>query len=156
MRGGPRRRAGRAAAPARRPSPCEPRTPSPRSSRQARRRRRRSPAGHGEGGRRAARRTRRTRRRRREESWPRAWRTYVRIRGAAPPSFARPLMEYIRRSMTWYEFWLFFHVTAVIVWVGGGAAIQVFGILTKRAADPAKTAFFAQNVSWTVQRVLLP
>ena len=58
--------------------------------------------------------------------------------------------------MTWYEFWLFLHVTAVIVWIGGGAAIQIFGILTKRAADPAKTAFFAQNVSWTVQRVLLP
>ena len=26
----------------------------------------------------------------------------------------------------------------------------------QRAADPAKAAFFAQNVSWTVQRVLLP
>ena len=21
--------------------------------------------------------------------------------------------------MTWYEFWLFLHVTAVIVWIGG-------------------------------------
>jgi hypothetical protein len=34
--------------------------------------------------------------------------------------------------------------------------IQVFGILTKRAADPARTAAFAQNVSWTVLRVFLP
>lgn len=58
--------------------------------------------------------------------------------------------------MTWYEFWLFLHVTAVIVWVGGAAAIQVFGVLTKRAADPAKTAFFAGNVAWTVLRVFLP
>lgn len=58
--------------------------------------------------------------------------------------------------MTWYEFWLFLHVTAAIAWVGGAGAIQVFGVLTKRAADPPKTAFFVSNVSWTVQRVFLP
>jgi uncharacterized membrane protein len=58
--------------------------------------------------------------------------------------------------MTWYELWLFLHILAAMVWIGGAAAIQVFGILTKRAADPAKTAFFAQNVSFTVNRVLLP
>ena len=58
--------------------------------------------------------------------------------------------------MTWYELWLFLHLAASITWVGGAAAIQVFGVLTKRAADPAKTAFFARNVSWTVLRVFLP
>ncbi|MEX0674977.1 MAG: DUF2269 family protein [Gaiellaceae bacterium] len=58
--------------------------------------------------------------------------------------------------MSWYELWLFLHIAAAIVWIGGAAAIQVFGILTKRAADPAKTAFFAQNVSFTVMRVFLP
>ena len=58
--------------------------------------------------------------------------------------------------MSWYELWLFLHVTAAIVWVGGAAAIQVFGILTKKAADPAKTAFFAGNVSATVLWVFLP
>ena len=58
--------------------------------------------------------------------------------------------------MSWYELWLFLHATAAIVWVGGAAAIQVFGILTKKAADPAKTAFFAGNVSVTVLWVFLP
>jgi uncharacterized membrane protein len=58
--------------------------------------------------------------------------------------------------MTWFEFWLFLHVTAAMVWIGGATAIQVFGILTKRAADPAKSAFFAASVSYTVMRVLLP
>jgi|SRR5215211_5667581 len=58
--------------------------------------------------------------------------------------------------MTWYEFWLFLHVTGVAVWVGGAVALQVFGILTKRAADPAKSAFFAQNASIAVLRVFLP
>ena len=58
--------------------------------------------------------------------------------------------------MTWFEFWLFVHVLAAITWIGGAGAIQVFGILTKRAADPAKTAFFIRNVSWMVMRVFLP
>ena len=58
--------------------------------------------------------------------------------------------------MTWYEFWLFLHVLAAIVWIGGATAVQIFGILTKRAADPAKSAFFAGNVSFTVFRVFLP
>ena len=58
--------------------------------------------------------------------------------------------------MTWYELWLFLHLAGAITWIGGAAAIQVFGVLTKRAADPAKTAFFARNVSWTVLRVFLP
>ena len=58
--------------------------------------------------------------------------------------------------MTWYEFWLVLHLSAVIVWGGGGAAIQVSGVLTKRADGPAKTAFFAENVSKTVNFVFLP
>jgi uncharacterized membrane protein len=58
--------------------------------------------------------------------------------------------------MTWYELWLFLHVLAVAVWVGGGVAIQVFGVLTKRAGDPAKMAFFGRNGAWTVMRVFLP
>ena len=58
--------------------------------------------------------------------------------------------------MTWFEFWLFIHVLAAITWIGGAGAIQVFGILTKRAADPAKSAFFIRNVSWMVMRVFLP
>lgn len=58
--------------------------------------------------------------------------------------------------MTWYEFWTFLHILAAMVWIGAATAIQVFGILTKRAADPAKTAFFARNVSLTVNRVLFP
>ena len=58
--------------------------------------------------------------------------------------------------MTWYEFWLFLHLLAAMTWIGGGIAIQVFGILTKRAADPARSAFFAGNASYAVMRVFLP
>ena len=58
--------------------------------------------------------------------------------------------------MTWFELWLFLHVTGSIVWIGGAVALQVFGILTKRAADPAKSAFFASNASFAVMWVFLP
>jgi uncharacterized membrane protein len=58
--------------------------------------------------------------------------------------------------VTWYELWLFLHLTAAMVWIGGGVAVQVFGVLTKRAADPAKTAFFADNVYFAVMWVFLP
>jgi uncharacterized membrane protein len=58
--------------------------------------------------------------------------------------------------MTWFELWLFLHVLGAITWVGGAVAVQVFGILTKRAADPAKTVFFIRNVAWVVTRVFLP
>lgn len=58
--------------------------------------------------------------------------------------------------MTWYEFWLFLHFLAAMVWVGGAVALQVFGVLTKRAADPAKSAFFARNASIAVLWVFLP
>jgi uncharacterized membrane protein len=58
--------------------------------------------------------------------------------------------------MTWYELWLFLHIVGAIAWVGGAVGVQVFGVLTKRAADPAKTAFFARNVSLIVMWVFLP
>ena len=58
--------------------------------------------------------------------------------------------------MTTYEFWLFLHILAAMVWIGGAVAIQVFGILTRQAGDPEKSAFFAQNVSKTVMWVIFP
>ena len=63
---------GTGGAPARRPSRCGSRTPSPRSSRRARRPRPRSRVAPAGAGRRAARPTRRTRRGRHAGSWPRS------------------------------------------------------------------------------------
>lgn len=58
--------------------------------------------------------------------------------------------------MSTYEFWLFLHISAVIVWVGGAATIQIFGILTKRLGDPARSATFAGQVAFAVTRVYMP
>jgi uncharacterized membrane protein len=58
--------------------------------------------------------------------------------------------------VTWYEFWLFLHLTAAMVWIGGGVAVQVFGILTQRAGDPDKAAFFGRSTYYVVLRLFLP
>lgn len=58
--------------------------------------------------------------------------------------------------MTRYELWLFLHVAATIVWVGGAVVVQVFGALTQRAADPALSAAFGRNSAWTGTWVFMP
>lgn len=58
--------------------------------------------------------------------------------------------------MSRYELWLFLHVTGAIVWAGGAVAVQAFGILTKRAADPAQTVAFGRNTAWIASRVFMP
>ena len=58
--------------------------------------------------------------------------------------------------MSWYDLLKFLHVTAVAVWVGGALAIQVFGVLTSRAQDPARSAAFGRDSYWFVTRVILP
>ena len=58
--------------------------------------------------------------------------------------------------MTWYELWLFLHISAAIVWIGGAVAAQVFGVLAKRAADPTVSAAFGRNLSFMAMYVFLP
>ena len=58
--------------------------------------------------------------------------------------------------MTSYEFWLFLHIAAAIVWIGGGVVGQVFGALAKRSGDPARTAAFGQDMSFVALKVFLP
>jgi hypothetical protein len=58
--------------------------------------------------------------------------------------------------MTTYELWLLLHVSATIVWVGGAVLGQVFGVLTKRAANPVESAAFGRNMAWVAKWVFLP
>jgi uncharacterized membrane protein len=58
--------------------------------------------------------------------------------------------------MTWYELWLFLHISTAIVWIGGAFSIQVFAFLNKRAADPVVSAAFGRNVGFLASRVFLP
>ena len=58
--------------------------------------------------------------------------------------------------MSSYDLWLFLHVTAVVVWVGGAIVLQVVSVLTNRAQDPARSAALGRDVYWIVTRVFLP
>ena len=58
--------------------------------------------------------------------------------------------------MTSYELWLFLHLSAVIVWIGGAVMAQVFGVLTQRAQNPVESAAYGRNVGWVANRVFLP
>ena len=58
--------------------------------------------------------------------------------------------------MTSYELWLFLHIVAAIVWIGGAAVAQVFAVLAKRSDDPARAAAFGRDISFVGLRVFLP
>src|SRR5262245_28036409 len=58
--------------------------------------------------------------------------------------------------MTWYELWLFLHISAVVLWIGGAVAVQVFGALAKASGDPARTAAFGKDTGVMVRWVFMP
>ena len=58
--------------------------------------------------------------------------------------------------MTSSELWLFLHLGAMAVWIGGGVTGQVFGVLAKRAGDPASTATFGRDLAFVVSRIFMP
>ena len=58
--------------------------------------------------------------------------------------------------MSGYELWLFVHISAAIVWIGGATVAQVFGILAKRSGDPAQGAAFGQAMAFIGPKVFAP
>jgi uncharacterized membrane protein len=58
--------------------------------------------------------------------------------------------------MTWYELWLFLHISASIVWIGGAVLAQILGWLAQRSGDPAQGAAFGRNMAFIGPRVFLP
>jgi uncharacterized membrane protein len=55
-----------------------------------------------------------------------------------------------------YEWLLFFHIAAAIVWLGGGVAIQVLAIRANRTDDTARMVTIAHEAEWFGTRVFLP
>jgi uncharacterized membrane protein len=58
--------------------------------------------------------------------------------------------------MTWYEFLLFVHIAMAVIWVGGGAMMQFFGLRTISAPDPMRLVQLGQDIEWIGSRVLVP
>jgi uncharacterized membrane protein len=58
--------------------------------------------------------------------------------------------------MTWFEFLLFLHVAAAIIWVGGGLMMQFFGVRASMSGDPRRLAELGQDIQWIANRVFIP
>jgi uncharacterized membrane protein len=58
--------------------------------------------------------------------------------------------------LTLYEFLLFLHIAAVVVWVGGGAMIQLMALRVLAKNDPPALADFAAGVEKIGNRALVP
>jgi uncharacterized membrane protein len=58
--------------------------------------------------------------------------------------------------VTWYELWLFLHLSAVALWIGGGVAVQIFVALAKASGDPARSAAVGKDTGVVVRWVFIP
>src|SRR5215213_3545163 len=58
--------------------------------------------------------------------------------------------------MTWYEFLLFAHVTAAVIWLGGGFTFQMYGTVVRRGGDTEEIARFAGRAGVLAERMFVP
>lgn len=56
--------------------------------------------------------------------------------------------------MTWYDLWLFLHISFAVLWVGGGAVVQLFALRALAARSPERLAQFAGDAEWIGGRFL--
>jgi uncharacterized membrane protein len=58
--------------------------------------------------------------------------------------------------MTWYDWFKAAHVLAALLWVGGGAYITLYAILTLRQDSPEEMASLARKAGLIGERVFTP
>jgi uncharacterized membrane protein len=58
--------------------------------------------------------------------------------------------------VTWYEFLLFVHITAAVIWLGGAFTFQVYGLAVRRGGDPEEMARFAGRAGFLGERMFVP
>ena len=59
-------------------------------------------------------------------------------------------------ALTWYEWFKTGHVLASVLWVGGGATLATYAILTTRQGNPAETASMARKAGLIGERFYTP
>jgi uncharacterized membrane protein len=58
--------------------------------------------------------------------------------------------------VTWYEFLLFVHITAAVIWLGGAFRFQMYGFVVRRGGDPKEMARFAGREGSLSERMFVP
>ena len=58
--------------------------------------------------------------------------------------------------MTWYQFLLFVHISAAMIWLGGAFMFQMYGFVVRRGGDPEEIARFAGRAGVLAERMFVP
>jgi uncharacterized membrane protein len=58
--------------------------------------------------------------------------------------------------MNRYEIYLWAHIAAVVVWLGGGLMLSILGARVMRTSDPVRMAGFARDAEWVGMRLFTP
>jgi uncharacterized membrane protein len=58
--------------------------------------------------------------------------------------------------MTWYEFLLFVHIGAAMIWLGGAFTFQMYGAVVRRGGDTDEIARFAGRAGVLGERMFVP
>jgi uncharacterized membrane protein len=58
--------------------------------------------------------------------------------------------------MTWYEFLLFVHIAAVVIWVGAGFLLVVLAIRADRTDDEAQIKRILDDNTWLATHLFIP
>jgi uncharacterized membrane protein len=59
-------------------------------------------------------------------------------------------------SSSWYAAFMTVHVVFVVVWIGGGALLTIFGVLAQRESDSAQLAALAKMAAFAGERIFAP
>jgi uncharacterized membrane protein len=58
--------------------------------------------------------------------------------------------------MTWYDFLKFAHIACAVIWVGGAAMYQFFGLRAFASGSGERLANLVHDIEWISVRVLIP
>jgi uncharacterized membrane protein len=59
-------------------------------------------------------------------------------------------------SSSWYAAFMAVHVIFVVIWIGGGALLTIFGVLAERQSDGQQLAAIARMAAFAGERIFAP
>jgi uncharacterized membrane protein len=58
--------------------------------------------------------------------------------------------------MSWSDLLLFLHISAAVIWIGGGLMMQFFGLRASMSGDPRRLGELGTDIDWIANRVFIP
>src|SRR6516165_6523032 len=60
------------------------------------------------------------------------------------------------KDASWYTIFLTVHIAFVVVWIGGGLLLTIFGFKAERSRDPAEMTQLTKMASFAGERIFAP